>query len=202
MDFYCLTGEKLKNGCFSHRNTVKWGSWEEAKRRKALEDWFLRPLATGDLKCMETVSAGFLCRADSPTGDMASQQGRKEEFKWLLKYITSGNSYPRRTVGIWEAFVHVNAYGIPVNVIQYGCEPWDAQAWIMKKLWYMTQKGERKNRGRKAYCQILHKQEKNCEIKDSVSVLFSELKHCSRLKSVSSFTFFAFFFLSQISQVI
>lgn len=134
---------------------------------------------------MDTVSAVFLCGADSPIGDMASQQWRNEEFKWLLTYITSANSYTRSTVGIWEAFVHLSAYGISVNIMQYAHEPWGAQAWMMKKMWHLIQKGERKNKGRKACCQMLHKQEKNYEIKDSVSVLFSELKHCSRLKSES-----------------
>ena len=40
--FYCLRGEKLQNGCFCHRKRGKggrWGSWEEAKMIKALENW-------------------------------------------------------------------------------------------------------------------------------------------------------------------
>lgn len=145
----------------------------------------------------------FLCGADCPTADMASQQRWKEEFKWLPKYITSGNSHPRRRVGIWESCGYVHAYGISVNVVQYGCEPGGAQAWMMKNLWHLIQKAEGKNKGRKAYSQILHKQEKNYEIKVSVSVLFNELKHCWRLTIREGQALFSLlFFLSQTSQVI
>lgn len=45
-------------------------------------------------------------------------------------------------------------------------------SWMMK---YLIEKAQVKHKGWKAYSQTLHKQDKNNEIKDSVSILFNEL---------------------------
>lgn len=94
----------------------------------------------------------FLCGVDPPATDKALQHRKKEQFKWLPKYTTSGNSHPRRRVGIWETCGYLRNLWVcaclwDFSVAQYGCELGGAEVWMMKQ--HLTWKAQGKNKGRK-----------------------------------------------------